>query len=217
MRARRLLKRPNRFSEGRQQGSAAQPQSVASAPQEGAAAATVPLQPQEGPAAIGALVPQVGAAGAAQPVSQPMVPQPLNKFGRGNAPQLILNRKSTKRGRAQGSQQSAAIAASLPQPGPAAGASQHEGAQPQPPMPNIRSSRSPANVWLHRAKEAATTNKVDLIFIETRLPFPGIIVANSPTVWVTSSKAIVISKNPRSSDNSRFKENSWPGPAVYHA
>jgi hypothetical protein len=128
------------------------------------------------------LVPQVGAAITADeqpeshPVSQPVLQPRFKKLklGLGNACQLILKRKSISFGRLQGSQpvSHAAIAMSLPQPGPATGASQHEVSQPQPPMPNMRSNKSPPKLWLQTAKEAARAIKVDLIFIETRLHFP---------------------------------------------
>lgn len=231
MRARRLLKRPSRFSEGRQHGSAvaAHPQSAASAPHEGPAAAAplqphegpaaaAPLQPQDGSAATGPLLPHEGPAGAAQPVSQP-VSQPLsqqrlNSFGRGIADQLMRNRKSTKRGRAHGSQQAEAVAASLPHPGPAAGASQHDGAQPQPPIPNIRSSKSPAKLWLVKAKEAAATSNIDLIFIETRLRFPVNLGFFLTTLWgVLACFATLRFKNPRFLITEREGRLHRPGPA----
>jgi len=135
------------------------------------------------------LLPQAGAiaAGDAQPVSQP-VSQPVLqprfrklKLGFGKARQLILKRKSISFGRPQGSQpvSHAANAMSLPQPGPATGASQQEVSQPQPPMPNMRSNKSPPKLWLHITKEAATAIKVDLIFIETRLHFPNALQASN--------------------------------------
>jgi hypothetical protein len=218
MRFRRLLKRPNRFNDGRQHGSAAQPQSAASTPHEGAAAgAAGPLQPHDGSAATGPLLPHEGPAGAAQPVSQPLSqhePMRLNRFGRGIADQLMRNRKSTSFGRAHGSQQAEAVAASLPQPGPAAGASQQDGAQPQPPIPNIRSSRSPAKLWLVKAKEAATTNNIDLIFIETRLRFPIALSLYLTTVWGVLGYFAASTQEPTSLEHPCEGRLHWPGPAA---